>query len=154
VDFAAAPGVDVVLKDPYTLPFKQASIDVAVSNSCFEHSEMFWLLFLEILRVLKPDGLFYLNARRTENSPLSVDCWRFIPTAAGALVNGPCATATTRCCSNPSSARQDQDSWNDFVAVFVARRRHAGRYRAGFSIPSRSSPTHTRRSPGPHHPAS
>jgi len=74
-----APGVDVVLKDPYTLPFKQASIDVAVSNSCFEHSEMFWLLFLEILRVLKPDGLFYLNAPSNGKfHRFPVDCWRFL----------------------------------------------------------------------------
>src|SRR5258708_8610540 len=61
VDCASGKGVDVVLADPYSLPFENNSVDVAVSSSCFEHSEMFWVLFLEILRILKPSGLFYLN---------------------------------------------------------------------------------------------
>ena len=46
-----------MLTDPYHLPFESNSLDVVVSSSCFEHSEMFWLLFLEIMRVLKPEGL-------------------------------------------------------------------------------------------------
>ena len=62
VDFAPGRGVDVVLDDPYRLPFADQSIDAVVSSSCFEHVEMFWLSFNEILRVLKPPGLFYLNA--------------------------------------------------------------------------------------------
>lgn len=36
--------------------------DVVVSSSCVEHVEFFWLMFNEVMRVLKPDGLFYLNA--------------------------------------------------------------------------------------------
>src|SRR5262245_50561319 len=62
VDFAAGQGVDIVIQDPYKLPFDAASVDVVVSSSCFEHSEFFWVLFLELLRVLKPAGLLYLNA--------------------------------------------------------------------------------------------
>src|SRR5690348_10574351 len=61
VDFAAGNGVDVILEDPYRLPFADASAECVVSSSCFEHSEMFWVLFLEILRILKPEGLLYLN---------------------------------------------------------------------------------------------
>ena len=38
------------------------SIDIVVSISTFEHTEFFWETFLEILRVLKPNGLFFLNA--------------------------------------------------------------------------------------------
>ena len=62
MDFQQARGVDVVLDDPYKLPLDDASVDIVVSSSCFEHSEMFWLVFLEVMRVLKSDGLFYLNA--------------------------------------------------------------------------------------------
>ena len=62
VDFVPGNGVDLVLDDPYLLPFASESADIIVSSSCFEHSEMFWVLFLEIMRVLKKDGLFYLNA--------------------------------------------------------------------------------------------
>jgi predicted SAM-dependent methyltransferase len=47
VDFAQAKGVDIILEDPYKLPFENESVDVILSSSCFEHSEMFWLVFLE-----------------------------------------------------------------------------------------------------------
>jgi SAM-dependent methyltransferase len=86
VDFAEAKGVDIVLDDPYMLPFEENSIDVIVSSSCFEHSEMFWLLYLEILRVLKPDGLFYLNAPSACGfHRYPVDCYRFYPDSGNAL---------------------------------------------------------------------
>jgi SAM-dependent methyltransferase len=71
----------------YKLPFADGSVDVVLSSSCFEHSEFFWLLFLEILRVLRPEGLFYLNA--PSNGPFHrypVDCWRFYPDSGNALV--------------------------------------------------------------------
>ena len=88
VDFENAKGVDVVITDPYALPFEDASIDVCVSSSCFEHSEFFWLVFLEIMRVLKPPGLFYLNSPSNgffHRYP--VDCWRFYPDSGVALQN-------------------------------------------------------------------
>jgi SAM-dependent methyltransferase len=86
VDFAEGRGVDIVLDDPYRLPFDDNSIDVIVSSSCFEHSEMFWLTFLEICRVLKPSGLFYLNAPSASGfHRYPVDCYRFFPDSGNAL---------------------------------------------------------------------
>ncbi len=41
VDATAGPGVDMVLDDPYRLPFATGSIDAVVSTSCFEHVEFF-----------------------------------------------------------------------------------------------------------------
>ena len=88
VDFQAAKGVDLVLKDPYCLPFENSSVDIILSSSCFEHSEMFWLVFLEILRVLKPTGLFYLNAPSSGSfHQYPVDCWRFYPDSGKALIS-------------------------------------------------------------------
>jgi SAM-dependent methyltransferase len=87
VDFVAGNGVDIVLDDPYRLPFESESVDIVVSSSCFEHSELFWVLFLEIMRVLKAPGLFYLNV--PSNGPFHrhpVDCWRFYPDSGDALV--------------------------------------------------------------------
>ena len=57
VDIAPGDNVDIVLKDPYKFPIDDNSIDVVISISTFEHVDFFWLTFLEILRVLKKDGL-------------------------------------------------------------------------------------------------
>jgi SAM-dependent methyltransferase len=124
VDFQEAKGVDIVLSDPYKLPFENDSIDIIVSSSCFEHSEMFWLSFLEILRVLKPTGLFYLNAPSdggVHNYP--VDCWRFYPDSGQALV-----TWAKRNEYNPvllECYTQVGGGWQDYVGVFLKDAQHS-----------------------------
>ena len=62
VDICKGENVDIVLEDPYKLPFENNLIDVIISISTFEHTQFFWLSYLEILRVLKKEGLFFLNA--------------------------------------------------------------------------------------------
>jgi len=126
VDFVDGNGVDVVLTDPYTLPFVDQSIDIVLSSSCFEHSEMFWLLFSEIMRILKPKGLFYLNAPSNgifHRHP--VDCWRFYPDSGAALVswakrNGMNALLLESFISAPS----DDGGFSDFVSVFLRDENH------------------------------
>jgi SAM-dependent methyltransferase len=118
VDFEQAKGVDIVLEDPYKLPFESESVDVILSSSCFEHSEMFWLVFLEILRVLKPNGLFYLNAPSTGSfHRYPVDCWRFYPDSGVALIKW-----AQRHGGKPAlleSYTQKAGNWQDYVAVFL-----------------------------------
>jgi SAM-dependent methyltransferase len=88
LDFIKAKGVDVVIDDLYSLPFKNDSVDVIVSSSCFEHSEFFWLLFNESLRILKPTGLLYINVPSNGDYHIyPVDCWRFYPDSGIALQN-------------------------------------------------------------------
>ncbi len=41
VDIIAGENVDLVLKDPYKLPFENNSVDVVVSISTFEHTDFF-----------------------------------------------------------------------------------------------------------------
>ncbi|MEO7391576.1 MAG: methyltransferase domain-containing protein [Ramlibacter sp.] len=120
LDAVPGPGVDVVLDDPYVLPFDTASVDAVVSSSCFEHVEFFWLMFNEILRVLKPDGLFYLNAPSNgEYHRHPVDCWRFYPDAGVALVNWARRSGLSPALLESFTTFQRLDIWNDFVAVFV-----------------------------------
>jgi SAM-dependent methyltransferase len=120
VDFAPGRGVDVVLDDPYHLPFADGSIDAVVSSSCFEHVEMFWLSFNEVLRVLKPQGLFYLNAPSNGDfHRYPVDCWRFYPDAGAALVRWGVRSGFRPALLESFTAYQKQDVWSDFVAVFV-----------------------------------
>ena len=127
VDFQKAKGVDIVLQDPYKLPFDDESIDIVVTSSCFEHSEMFWLSYLEILRVLKPTGILYLNAPSDGAvHKYPVDCWRFYPDSGRALVSW--------------SRRNGFDSillecytqigggWQDYVAIFLKDGKYRNKY--------------------------
>ena len=120
VDFVAGKGVDVVLEDPYRLPFADSSVDVVVSSSCFEHSEMFWLLFLEMMRVLKAPGLVYLNVPSNGSfHRYPVDCWRFYPDSGNALVAWAKRNGIDTCLVESYVSRQNGDIWNDFVAFFL-----------------------------------
>ncbi|HGY9618775.1 TPA: methyltransferase domain-containing protein [Pseudomonas putida] len=129
VDFVVGKGVDVVLTDPYSLPFDSESVDVVVTSSCLEHSEMFWLSFNECLRVLKPDGLLFINV--PSNGAFHrypVDCWRFYPDAGSALVTWAKRQGMSPVLLESFVTAQDADIWNDFLAVFVKDEQHVGRY--------------------------
>jgi SAM-dependent methyltransferase len=129
VDFVAGPGVDVILEDPYHLPFEDNSIDAIVCSSCFEHSEFFWLLFNDILRVLVATGLCYLNM--PSNGPFHrypVDCWRFYPDSGVALEKWGFHSGYNPALLESFLAHPLKDGWRDFVAVFVKESAHANRY--------------------------
>lgn len=120
VDFVAGKGVDLILDDPYKLPFEDESVDVMLSSSCFEHSEMFWLLYLEIMRTLKPGGLFYMNVPSNgEFHRWPVDCWRFYPDSGRALITWAKRNGMKAELLESYTSTQIGDQWNDFVAVFV-----------------------------------
>lgn len=120
VDMAPGEGVDVVLEDPYTLPFDTGSVDVVVSSSCFEHAEFFWVLFLEILRVLSPRGVTYLNMPANGAfHRYPVDCWRFYPDSGQALVRWGRRNGFQALLLESYVGEQYQDRWNDFVCVIL-----------------------------------
>ena len=125
VDFMKAPGVDIVLDDPYHLPFEDESVDVVVTSSCFEHSEFFWLVFNEILRILKPSGLLYINA--PSNGAVHrypVDCWRFYPDSGLALQNWGRRSGYNCALVESFTGLRKADIWDDYVAVFVKDENH------------------------------
>lgn len=129
VDFVAGRNVDVQLADPYRLPFEDESVDVVVSSSCFEHSEMFWLLFLEVLRVLRPQGLFYLNAPSNGHfHRWPVDCWRFYPDSGEALVTWARYNQLRPLLLESFIGKKYMGLWNDFVAVYVKDERYGALY--------------------------
>src|SRR4051794_8673971 len=55
VDLEPGPNVDVVLADPYTLPFDDGAVNLVISGQMLEHCERFWRVFHEMLRVVKDD---------------------------------------------------------------------------------------------------
>jgi SAM-dependent methyltransferase len=134
VDFEGGKNVDLVLENPYEIPFEDNSVDIIVCSSVFEHSQFFWKLFLEILRILKPNGLLYLNA--PSNGYIHrypVDCWRFYPDAGLALVdwgveNGFNPALLESFIADKDNAAIDEGWWNDFVAVFVKDASESARY--------------------------
>lgn len=120
VDFVEGKGVDVILEDPYKLPFESESADIIVCSSVFEHSELFWVLYLEIMRILKPHGLFYLNVPSNGDvHRWPVDCWRFYPDSGRALVTWAKRNNMNPVLLESYTSAQNKGIWNDFVAVFA-----------------------------------
>jgi SAM-dependent methyltransferase len=121
IDMIEDKNVDIVVSDPYTLPFDDNSVDVVVSSSCFEHSEFFWLLFNDIVRVLRPGGIFYLNVPSNGNfHRYPVDCWRFYPDSAKALCNWANRSGHKPIVLESFTTEQtERDIWNDYIAVFL-----------------------------------
>lgn len=120
VDFVQGRGVDVVLDDPYRLPFADASVDVLLCSSVLEHSQFFWLLFVEMLRVLKPAGLLYLNAPSNGSfHRYPVDCWRFYPDSGDALVAWAHRSGYEPALLESYISDQERAEWNDCVSIFV-----------------------------------
>ena len=120
VDYIAGNGVDVVLDDPYQFQIEDASADIVICSSCFEHAEMFWLTFLEVMRILKQDGVFYLNAPSNGiYHQYPNDCWRFYPDSGRALVAWARRSGINAGLLESFTGMQGDDIWNDYVAVFI-----------------------------------
>ena len=116
LDFQEAKGVDIVLQDAYSFPLPDNYADIVVTSSCFEHSEMFWLTFLEGVRILKPRGLFYINAPSTgPYHAYPVDCWRFYPDADKALQAWAKRNGYN---VNVEYKTTMEGPWGDFVVVY------------------------------------
>lgn len=133
VDTSAGSGVDVVLQNPYKLPFSDGTFDVAITSSCLEHSEMFWLSFLEGIRILKDDGIMYCNipSSRCPYHRYPVDCWRFAPDAAKGLqtwgrYNGIPVGVLESFVVNPIP--KDSHVGSDYCAVFIKNGQHRYKY--------------------------
>ena len=131
-DFVEGEGVDFVLNHPFKLPIEDASVDVIVTSSCYEHSSFFWMNFLEAMRVLKPKGLLYVNAPSNgvfHRYP--VDSWRFYPDAGNSLVQWgrynsyECELLE----SFIGATNKNGYPWNDFVAVFLKDKKYIESYK-------------------------
>ena len=130
IDFVKAKGVDIVITDPYSFPFKDESQDIVVSSSCFEHSEFFWLLFNEMLRVLKPSGLLYINAPSNgffHRYPL--DYWRFYPDSGIALERWGKRNGYKCALLESFIGAKGNSGFNDFVAVFIKDEKNTPLYK-------------------------
>jgi SAM-dependent methyltransferase len=134
VDFVEGRGVDIVLSDPYHLPFDSNTIDAVICSSVLEHSAFFWLLFLECLRILKPDGLIYINVPSNGMvHRFPIDGWRFYPDAGKALIgwahrSGYESVLLESFIAPKLGAINHEGMWNDFVAIFIKNEEFAQKY--------------------------
>lgn len=119
VDAVPARGVDLVIDPVAPLPFLDGTFDVVVTSSAFEHDFHFWETFLELLRVIAPGGLLYLNAPSNGGfHRYPVDCWRFYPDAGQALARWACSRGIETELIESFIGLPENDHWADFVAVF------------------------------------
>ena len=78
--------MDVVLEDPYALPFQDGAFSVVASLHAFEHTDFFWLTFLELARVCAAGGYIFLAApAQVGYHAMPADNWRFQAGAPAAL---------------------------------------------------------------------
>jgi len=131
-DIVSGLNVDVVIKQPYQFnEFANDSFDIVVATSVFEHVEFFWLTYLEIIRVLKPNGIFYLNSPSNGDfHRYNVDCWRFYPDASIALVNWGNKNGNNSILLESFISKQYLEcGWNDFVAIILKDKNHIKNYK-------------------------
>lgn len=125
IDLEKNKNVDIVLDNPYKLPFDDSSVDVVLSTSVFEHCEFFWVLFLEIMRVLKPNGIFYINApSHGEYHTYPIDAWRFYPDAGLSLQNWAVKNKFNCNLIESFVLKNEIEGWNDFVAIFIKDKKY------------------------------
>jgi len=85
VDIRPGLNVDLVMEKPYRLPMRANSVDVVLSGQVFEHIPFFWATMLEIARVLKTGGHFFMTAPSRGHQHTPVDCWRYYPDGVRAM---------------------------------------------------------------------
>lgn len=111
-DLKPGPGVTIVMDDPYRIPLESGSVDIVLCGQMLEHCEFFWVMFAEMMRVLKEDGRLFLIAPSA--GPIHrypVDCYRFYPDAYAAL-------ARFAGCHLVECWLDERGPWKDLVGVF------------------------------------
>jgi SAM-dependent methyltransferase len=118
-DIAVGPGVDIVTKAGESLPIASCSVDIVIATSVFEHDSFFWRTFLEMVRILKPGGVIYINAPSNGSfHRYPTDNWRFYPDAGKMLEKWAVENHHELQLIESFVAERRSDQWNDFVAIF------------------------------------
>jgi SAM-dependent methyltransferase len=119
LDVMPAKGVDLVIDPLIPLPLASDTADAVVTSSAFEHDVCFWNTFLELIRILRPGGLLYLNAPANGDfHRYPLDCWRFYPDAGAALVQWAARSGMRIELVESFIGLPQKERWADFVAVF------------------------------------
>ena len=79
VDVREGNNIDVVMTKPYSIPAPSNSKDVIIAGSVLEHVPFFWASMLEVARVLRAGGLWFVTVPSRGHKHSAIDCWRFYP---------------------------------------------------------------------------
>ena len=120
LDVEPGPGVDVVIKPGAPLPLASDSADIVLASSMLEHDSFFWETFLEMMRVVKPQGVLYINVPSNgKYHRYPIDNWRFYPDSGKALEKWGKRNGYVLTLIESFIAERQNDVWNDFVAIFL-----------------------------------
>lgn len=85
VDIQAGRNVDIQMTEPYTIPARSNSQDIVLAGQVFEHIPFPFASMLEIARVLRPGGHFFMTVPSRGHHHSTYDCWRYYPDGMRAL---------------------------------------------------------------------
>jgi len=123
VDIVAGQGVDVLLEDPYILPFTDGKFDVVLSCDSFEHMDLFWLMFLEMCRVARSWIYLHVPSQGIHHA-YPTDSWRFLSDSPASLASWAryrglnVAVAFSAVMNTSHSGWWKEDPWQRLVSVF------------------------------------
>ncbi|MBB4860586.1 putative nucleic acid-binding Zn-ribbon protein [Novosphingobium chloroacetimidivorans] len=119
LDLEEGPSVDFVIAPGGDLPVEEASFDLVMASSVFEHDVRFWDTFVRMCRAARPGGHVYVNAPSNGTvHRYPMDCWRFYPDAGLALAEHARSEGIEIDLVESFIGDRHSDVWNDFVAVF------------------------------------
>jgi SAM-dependent methyltransferase len=119
VDLQSGPGVDYVVEVGSRLPFQSKHFDLVVASSVFEHDLQFWNTFLEMVRVLKEDGLLLLIMPSQGNfHRFPFDAFRFYPDSGTALAKWANSCGMPIFLVESFTTQPLNDIWADYVAIY------------------------------------
>lgn len=84
-DIREGNNIDLVMEKPYKIPVKSKSVDIVLSGQVFEHIPFFWASLLEVARVMKPGGYFFMTVPSRGHVHSDYDCWRVYPDGIRAM---------------------------------------------------------------------
>jgi len=84
-DIREGNNIDLVMEKPYSIPVKSRSVDIVLSGQVFEHIPFFWASLLEVARVMKPGGYFFMTVPSRGHEHSAYDCWRVYPDGIRAM---------------------------------------------------------------------
>jgi SAM-dependent methyltransferase len=128
VDVREGNNIDKVMPQPYTIPARSKSQDVVIAGSVLEHVPFFWASALEVSRVLRPGGLWFVTVPSRGHKHSAIDCWRFYPDGLRAIGAAAYFTVLETHIHYPPMTDENRHDypridaanqyWGDAVAVF------------------------------------